>query len=121
MFRRLSMIAVVAVASFCTSQVAHAQFGGLQMQVGGFGNGISFGGYGNGNGFYNSYGNGYQNGYGNQYYSNYGSPYYNVFNGGYGNYNNGQPYTGLYPNFGSSYVTPYYYAPICPYPIIRYR
>ena len=112
MFRRLSMIAVVVVACFCTSQVAHAQFGGLRVQFGGYGNGVRIGGYSNGNGFYNGYGNGY----GNQYY---GSPYNNVFNGGY--YNNGQPYTGLYPNFGSSYVTPYYYAPIRPYPIRRYR
>ena len=116
MFRRLSRIAVIAVACVCTSQVAHAQFGGLRMQVGGYG--VRYGGYGNASGFYNSYGNGYRNGYGygNQYSI---SPYNNVFNGGY--YNNGQPYTGLYPNFGSSYVPPYYYAPIRPYPIRRYR
>jgi len=104
------MIAAIAVACICTSHVAHAQFGGLRLQIGGYGNG-----------FYNSYGNGYRSGYGNQYYGNqyYVSPYNNVFNGGYGN--RVRPYTGLYPNLGSSYVAPYYYAPIRPFPIRRYR
>lgn len=117
MFRRLSMIAAICLAFFCTSQDAHAQFGGLRMQVGGYGNGIRVGGYDYGNGFYNSYGNGYESGYGNRFY---GSPYGESFYGGY--YNNGQPYTGLYPNFGYSYVPPVYYsAPIRSYPIRRFR
>jgi len=105
------MIATIAVACFCTSHLAQAQLGGL---------GVQFGGYGNGNGFYNSYGNGYRSGYGNQFYGNqfYGR-FNNVYNGGYGN--SAQPYNRLYPNFGSSYVAPYYYAPIRPFPIRRYR
>jgi hypothetical protein len=109
------MLAAIAVACVCTSDIAHAQFGGLQMRVGGYGSGIRIGGYGTRNGFYNSYGYGYRNGYGNQFYA---SPYGGVF---YGGYNNGLPYTGLYPNFGYSYVPPYYYAPIRPYPIRRFR
>jgi hypothetical protein len=117
MFRRLSTIAAIAVACFCSSQAAHAQFGGLSVQVGGYGSGVRVGGYSYGNGFYNSYGNGYRNGYGNPFY---GTPYTSSFNGGY--YNNGRPYTGLYPNFGYSYVAPpYYYAPVRPYPIRRFR
>ncbi len=112
MFRRLSTIAVFALAGCCTSPLAHAQFGGVQMQVGGYGNGIRIGGYGNGNGYYN-YGYGYRNGYGNRFYG--GESFY-------GGYNNGLPYTGLYPNFGYSYAPPVYYsAPFRSYPIRRYR
>ena len=114
MFRKISMIAMFAVASVSTSHLAHAQFGGIRVQVGGYSNGMRVGAYNYGNGYYNTNGNIYLNGYGNQYY---GNPYYNVFNGG---YNNGQPYTGLYPNFGSSYVTPYYVAPR-PYAYRRFR
>ncbi len=112
MFRKLSVIAAFTVACWCAADVAQSQFGGLQLQVGRYGNGINF---------YNNYGNGFYNGYGNAYpYYGYGAPYYNVYNAS--NYNNGLPTTGLYPNFGSSYVAPYY-IPVRPFPIrpFRYR
>ncbi len=115
MFRRVSMIAAGVAICFCTNDVARAQYGGLRVQVGGYSNGMRMGGYGYGNGFNSTYGNIYLNGLGNQ---NYGNPYNNVYNGGY--YNNGLPYTGFYPNFGSSYVAPYY-APVRPYAFRRYR
>jgi hypothetical protein len=114
MFRKFSIIAAFALVCFCADATL-AQFGGLQMQVGGYGNGIRINQYGVGKGYYNSYGNGFRTGYGYYYY---GGPYYRVFNGG---LNNGRPYTGLYPNFGTSYVGPpiYYSAPV--YPVWRYR
>jgi len=108
MFRRISMIAAIALVSICTTHVAHAQFGGLRVQ---------FGGYGYGNGVrVTSYGNGYGNRYGSPYY---GNRYNGMANGGY--YNNSPVYSGLYPNFGSTYVAPYYYAPSRPYAGRRYR
>jgi hypothetical protein len=117
MFRKFSLITAFTLVCFCTTHAAHAQSVGLRLQVGGYGNGIRITGYRVGNGYYNIYGNGYPTGYGYPYY---GGPYYKVFNGG---YNNGMPYTGLYPNFGSSYVGPpiYYSAPVRSYPIRRFR
>jgi hypothetical protein len=112
MFRSIAMVALITVVSACTTHVAHAQFGGIRVQVGGYNNGIRGGGYGYG--YYNNR-NMYQSGYGNRYY---GNPYNNVYSGGY--YRNSQPYTGYYPNFGRSYVAPYYVAPR-PYAVRRFR
>ena len=121
MIQRLSISAALSAAIFFTCNSAQAQFGGVQVQVGGYGTGVRIGNLGYSNGLYGGYGNGYGNGYGyaNPYNGNYGSQYGNYSNGGY--YNNGYGYNN-YPNAGYTYVAPRYYAaPIRSYPMRRYR
>lgn len=144
MFTKLSVTAALSAAIALTSSFAHGQFGGVQVQVGGYGTGVRIGnfGYGNGygssyyngygNGYGNSYYNGYGNGFGNQYYGNYGSRYGNF--GNYGNAysnnygNNGYGY-GYVPNAGYAVQSPRYYSvpsrnysvPSRSYTVRRYR
>ena len=119
MIQRLSISAALSAAIFLTCSSAQAQFGGVQVQVGGYGSGVRIGNLSYGNGFYGGYGNGYGNGFFNPSYGNYGSQYGNYSNGGY--YNNGFGYNN-YPNAGYRYVAPRYYAaPIRSYPMRRYR
>ncbi len=122
MFRKLSVTAALSAAIFLTSSLAHGQFGGVQVQVGGYGSGVRIGNFGYGNGYGNSYYNGYGNGFGNQYNGNYGSRYGN-FGNGYSNYygNNGYGY-GYVPNAGYVVQSPRYYSfPSRSYPVRRYR
>ena len=114
MFQRLLVTAALTAAFVLSSTEAYSQFGGVQVQVGGYGTGVRIGNSGYGNGYYGGYGNGYRNGFGNTYYGNYG-------NYGYGNYNNGFGYNN-YPNYGYRYAAPRVYsAPIRSYPGRRYR
>lgn len=95
-----SFVALAAI-SLCFGGLAQAQFGGLQVQVGGYGSGVRIGGMGYGNNYYgNSYG--YGNGYGNRYGSGYGygNGYGNSYHSSYGNYR--QPGT-IYLNGGNSF------------------
>lgn len=113
MFRRVLVTAALAAAFVLSSREAYSQFGGVQVQVGGYGSGVRIGNSGYSNGYYGGYGNGF----GNRYYGNYG----NYGNYGYGNYNNGFGYNS-YPNYGYRYVAPRVYsAPIRSYPGRRYR
>ncbi len=125
MFRQLSVTAALSAAIFLTGSLAHGQFGGVQVQVGGYGSGVRIGNFGYGNGYGNSYYNGYGNGFGNQYYGNYGSRYGNYGNGysnnyGYNNYGyNGYGYV---PNSGYVVQSPRYYSvPSRTYSVRRYR
>ncbi len=76
---KLSIVSAITFALSLTSQPANAQYGGLQVQVGGYGTGIGIGGLNYGNGYYNQYGNnyGYSNPYraSNGYYNRYGNSY----------------------------------------------
>lgn len=119
MFNKFAMLATLTVV-LLGGEIATAQFGGLQVRVGGYGNGLSVGGFGYGNGFNNGYGNGYGNFYsgGNGY--GYGNNYGSVYQSSYGNYsqpraiymgggvNNGYGYTS-YPTVNYSYGSPRYY------------
>ena len=119
MFRRISSIAALGATIVLTSSLAQAQFGGVQVQVGGYGTGVRIGNLGYGNGYYGGYGNGYGNGFVYPSYGNYGSRYGSYSNSGY--YNNGFGYN-TYPNAGYTYLAPRYYsAPIRSYPVRRYR
>jgi hypothetical protein len=118
MIQKLSISAALGMALFFCSSSAQAQFGGVQVQVGGYGSGVRIGNFGYGNGSYNGYGYGnrgygYGNGFASPYYSNYGSRY--------GAYNNGFRYNSN-PSYGYGYAAPRYYAaPIRTYPMRRYR
>lgn len=119
MIQRLSISAALSAAIFLICSPVQAQFGGVQVQVGGYGTGVRIGNLGYGNGFYggNGYGNG--NGYFNPSYGNYGSQYGSYSNLGYSR--NGFGYN-KYPNAGYRYVSPgYYAAPNRSYPTRRYR
>ena len=75
------MVATCGVAFVFTSSLTQAQFGGVQVQMGGYGSGLRMGNFGYGNGYYGSYGAGL----GNQFY---GNPYYgNRYTSGFGGYN----------------------------------
>ncbi len=116
MFRKLSLTAALSAAIFLTSGLAHGQFGGLQLQVGGYGPGVRIGNFGYGNGYYNGYGNGF----GNQYYGNYGNRYGDYGNGFSNNYGyNGYGYV---PNAGYTVQSRRYYSvPSRSYPVRRFR
>jgi hypothetical protein len=125
MSKRLSALAF-GLAIFLTSSLAQAQFGGIQIQVGGYGSGVRVGSYGYGNGYYGNgyYGNGYYggNGYGNGF----ASPYYSNYSSRYGSYPSGYYNNGFgyhtYPTYGYGYSSPRYYAaPVRSYAVRRYR
>jgi hypothetical protein len=104
MVKKFAMLAAFAAMSlgFCTT--LQAQYGGVQVRIGGFGPGVPFGGYGNG--YYNGLGNSYR--YGNGYpmgYRNYGQPSAVYLNGG---NSNGFRY-GSYPTMSYGFGTPRYY------------
>jgi hypothetical protein len=113
MLLKLGLVAAVFAATIFSNSTASAQFGGVQVQVGGYGSGLRIGngayGYG---GNYNGYGNGYygNNYYGNGYYGNgYGSRFGNYSNGYYGNggYYNSYPYSGYGYGVQRGYSVPY--------------
>lgn len=113
MFQRLLVTAALAAAFVLSSTEAYSQFGGVQVQVGGYGTGVRVGNLVYGNGYYGGYGNGF----GNTYYGNYGN--YGNYSNGY--YNNGLGYNN-YPNYGYRYVAPRVYtAPIRSYAGRRFR
>jgi hypothetical protein len=115
MFRRLLLTTALATAFVLSSSEGYSQFGGVQVQVGGYGTGVRVGNLGYGNGYYGGYGNGF----GNTYYGNYGNYGYRNYSNGY--YNNGFGVNN-YPNYGYRYVAPRVYsAPIRNYPGRRYR
>lgn len=118
MFKRMVMIGAIALLSPLVGNVAQAQFGGVQVQVGGYGTGVRVGGFGYGNGFYNNYGNNFGNGYQNRYGN------YRQMNGFYLNngYNSSYGNVYGYPNAGYRYSTPRYYsAPVRRYSSRRFR
>lgn len=104
MLKQIVILAAFAAMSlwFCTA--LQAQYGGVQVQLGGFGVGVPFGGYGNG--YYNGYGNGYRyaNGYpfGNRNYGQPSAVYLNGANSGGFRYNS-------YPTRSYGFGTPRYY------------
>ncbi len=73
MYRKLVLTTTLTVACLCCGEWTQAQFGGVQVRVGGYGSGVRGGGF--------SYGTGLNNGYGISY--GYGSNYGNSY--GYGN------------------------------------
>ena len=127
MAKRLLVFAAFAAISSCFSETSQAQYGGVQVRVGGYGTGVQVGGFGYGNGFYNNYG--YGNTYSNGYRNNYGSGYQS----GYGRYQqpsanflygNGIGGFGLNTYRSMSYgtgVPRYYSAPLRRYTLRRYR
>ena len=123
MFRKHLVSSALFAAVILSSSIGYSQFGGVQVQVGGYGTGVRVGNFGYGNGYYGGYGNGYGNGFGNSYYGNngnygYGSRYGNYSNGYYGN---GFGYNG-YSTPTYRYVAPRVYsAPVRSYPARRYR
>lgn len=58
MFRKLLITSTLFVAIVLSSRVGYSQFGGVQVQVGGYGTGVRVGNFGYGNGYYGGYGNG---------------------------------------------------------------
>lgn len=142
MFGRISSLAAMAALSLCFSSLGQAQFGGVQVQVGGYGSGARLGGLGYGNSIYGSgYGNSYANryGYGNRYGSGYGQVngygngygYGNVYQSSYGNYSqpgtvywNGGNLGGMGYRSSPSYsygASRYYSAPVRRYTQRRFR
>ena len=122
MFQKLLVTTALAATVVFSSGEVYSQFGGLQVQVGGYGRGVRIGNSGFGNGFYGGYGNGFGNGFGNGY----GNSFYGNYGNGYGNYSNGYYNNGFgynnYPNNGYGYAAPRVYsAPLRSYPIRRYR
>ncbi len=127
MAKRFLILAAFAAISSCFSETSHAQFGGVQVRVGGYGTGVQVGGFGFGNGIYNNYGygNSYSNGYRNTYGSGYQSGY-----GGYqqpgANFLYGNTWGGFgpnsYPSMSYGIGAPRYYAaPLRRYALRRYR
>ena len=121
MFRKILVTAALGAAFVLSTNAAHSQFGGVQVQVGGYGSGVRIGNFGYGNGYYGA--NGYGNGFGNSYYGNYGN---NGYGSRYGNYSNGYYNNGFgynnYSNSGYTYLAPRVYsAPLRSYPGRRYR
>jgi hypothetical protein len=113
MVQRILITVAIGTALLLSSRNAYSQFGGVQLQIGGYGNGGRIGNLSYGNGFYG-------NGYGNPYYGNYGygSRYGNYSNG---YYNNGFGYNN-YPNSGYRYTSPRVYSsPMRSYSGRRYR
>ncbi len=104
MFRKIAIFAAFAAIGPCFSATSRAQYGGVQVQIGGYGPGVQWGGYGNGydNNHYSGFGNSYRygNGYNNSYYSGYGNSYRygNGYQLGYGSYS--QP-NGVYYSSGN--------------------
>jgi hypothetical protein len=118
MIKKCAIAAVCSVAFLCFGAFANAQFGGVQVQVGGMGTGVRVGGFGYGNGYYNN--NGYGNAYGNRWngYGSYAQPNGFYMNGG---NNFGYGYRG-YPAVSYGYGVPRYYAaPFRRYPARRFR
>ena len=123
MFKSLTILAALTLVLLC-SELTQAQFGGLQVQVGGYGNGLRVGGFGYGNGFNNGYGNAYGNSYGLRngygYTNGYGNSYGNSYRSGYGStiqpsaiylggrVSNGYGYSN-YPRVNYSYGAPRYF------------
>ena len=104
MFKKIATLAAFAAISLCFSVTAQAQFGGVQVRIGGYGPGAQLGGYGNG---YNGYGNSYS--YGNGYQANYGTfaqPSAMYLNGG----NFGGFSYSSYPAITYGFGSPRYYA-----------
>jgi len=112
MFRKIAMVATCGVVFVFTGSITQAQFGGVQVQVGGYGSGLRVGNFGYGNGYYGGYGGGFGNQYyGNQYYGNrYTSGYggYSTY-GNRGYFGNGITYNG-YSGLNRQYVAPRVYA-----------
>jgi hypothetical protein len=135
MAKRLLILAAFIAISSCFSETAQAQYGGVQVRVGGYGTGVQIGGFGYGNGIYSNYG--YGNAYGNGYRNIYGNGYRNIYGNGYqvghGNYQQpsanyllGDSFGGLgprtYPTMIYGTGTPRYYAvPLRRYAFRRFR
>lgn len=119
MSKKIAVVFVLSVAFVFSSGLTHAQFGGVQVQVGGYGSGVRVGSYGYGNGYYGGYGGALMNPYyGNQYSRNYGG--FDAYgNGGYyGNVYRYNRYPGL--NYGYR-ATRAYTAPIRGFAARRFR
>ena len=119
MFQRLLVSTAFFAAVVLSNSIGYAQFGGVQVQVGGYGTGVRVGNFTYGNG----YAGGYGNGYGNQYYGNNG-----VYGYGrrYGNYSSGYNGNGFgyngYATPSFRYAAPRIYSgPVLSYPSRRYR
>jgi len=118
MFRHLTKLLSLGAVFLLSSTIAQAQFGGLSLQLGGYGYGNpNYRNFGYGNSNYSNYG------YNNSTYRNYYPSYRNNNNGYYSNngyYNN----NGFYNNRNGGYVysSPnYYFAPQRAYPVQRFR
>jgi len=111
MFLHLTKVFSLGAVFLLSSTIAQAQFGGVSVQIGGYG-------YGNPN---------YRNfGYGNSNFRNYGynNPTYRNYYPSYGNNNNGYYNNGYYNNRNGGYLysSPnYYFAPQRAYPVQRFR
>ncbi len=119
MFQRFFITSVLFAAFALSSSEVYSQFGGVQVQLGGYGSGVRIGNFGYGNGYYGGYGNGF----GNTYYGNNGNYGYGSRFGNYSNgyYNNSYGYNS-YPNAGYGYAAPRLYsAPVRVYSGRRYR
>lgn len=116
MIKKFVLLTAFAAMSTCFCVPAQAQYGGVQVRIGGYAPGVSWGGYGNGfNNNYNGYGNNYYNGFGNNYrygngyqlgYRNYSQPSAAYYSGG--NYG-GFRYSS-YPTVTYGVVAPRYYS-----------
>jgi hypothetical protein len=117
--KKIAFALAWSVAFVFSSSVTQAQFGGVQVQVGGYGSGVRVGSYGYGNGYYGGYRGGFVNPYyGNQYSRNYGG--FNTYgNGGY--YGNGFRYNN-YPSLNYGYrASRAYIAPLRSVTARRFR
>ncbi len=121
MKRRPLTLAAIALACSCLGQTALAQYGAVQVQVGGYGPGVIASDFGYGNAYGNGYYGVYNNGYGNVYYNGYGQSYLNSYPQGYGYYRqsrvvypNAYNYSGYsyrtYPGMGYGYGRVRYYS-----------
>jgi hypothetical protein len=119
MLKRIVFAVALSVAFVLSSSLTHAQFGGVQVQVGGYGSGVRLGSYGYGNGYYGGYGGGFANPYyGDQYLRNYGG-FNNYRSGGY--YGNGFRYNS-YPGLNYGYpASRVYAAPLRGVAVRRFR
>jgi hypothetical protein len=111
MAKHVWLRAACLLACLCCADFSQAQYGGVQVRVGGYGTGVRVGGYGYGNALYGGYGNGfgYGNGYGHSRYQNgygYGRPSAVYLDSG---NNIGLRYNS-YPTVGYRVATPRYYA-----------
>ena len=101
MIRHLARAFSIGIIFFLANGTAKAQFGGLSVQMGGYGYGNSnYGNFGYGNPYYGNYGYNYPNYRG--YYPTFGGYNNGYYNRGYNNsFNNGYRFNS--PNF---YATP---------------
>ncbi len=119
MLRNLILIAPLCAAMVLTGSLAHAQYGGVQVQLGSYGRGLGIAegygySYGPGNPYYDT--TFYRAGYNSNPYRSYGNQYSN-FGPGYGSYAAPNYYGG-----GVRYqATRNYSIPAQRYQMLRYR